>query len=599
MVGSPEFSFRTREESLKKFRSETFDLLIIGGGITGATVARDATSRGLKVALVERNDFAYGTSSRSSKLIHGGLRYLQNFEFGLVFEALAERALLLKTVPHMVRPLPFYLPVYKGDANGKALLSLGLWLYDLLSLFRTPKFHRELSRDQFLKEMPFLEPNGLKGGFQYFDASMWDDVLAVENLKAAQTGGASVASYVEALEPLWEKERIVGFRVRDREHKPDQKQGAPFEVRALNVIVCAGPWTDQVGLTLSKDWPRWLNLSKGVHLVFDSKRIPVPGAMVMSHPTDGRIAFVIPRPDYGAGVVIVGTTDGATDRDPDQARVSDLDVDYLMGLLNRYFPSLNLTTEDILSTYVGVRPLMAGQTLNELESKGQAESVGAKKSGTKTSTVLQKVSREHHIANGPGGTVVIAGGKYTTARKVAEEIVDFTLKSWRKSAAKNEVAPLPIPLGKSNTRIAVSPNATQEAVKNARTQIQEQKLNVPEELLSRYGADALTILEIQSEKGKNSTSTVEDPKGFPLLKAQLRFAIRNEMVMHLEDFYFRRVSLFLSRKDHGLPWAEALAQVWAEERGLALSAVQIELELLKSEISKRSQFISSSFDHKA
>src|SRR3954462_6216217 len=149
-----EFSFRSRETALRRFQEEVFDLLIIGGGITGAAVARDATSRGLKVALVERRDFAYGTSSRSSKLIHGGLRYLQNFEFGLVFEALAERALLLRTVPHMVRPLPFFLPVYEKDPHGRGLLTLGLWLYDLLSMFRAPGFHTRLSRRKILKQIP-------------------------------------------------------------------------------------------------------------------------------------------------------------------------------------------------------------------------------------------------------------------------------------------------------------------------------------------------------------------------------------------------------------------------------------------------------------
>ncbi len=579
MAGSGEFSFRTREESLKRFREETFDLLIIGGGIIGASVARDAASRGLKVALVERNDFAYGTSSRSSKLIHGGLRYLQNLEFGLVFEALAERALLLKTVPMMVRPLPFFLPVYKGDPHGRALLSLGLWLYDLLALFRTPGFHRQLSRDQFLKEMPFLNADGLQGGFQYFDASMWDDVLAVENVKAAQRNGAAVASYVEAIEPIWEKERITGFKVQDRESK--SPSGSSIEIKAHCTVVCAGPWTDQVGLSLSKTWPRWLSLSKGVHLVFDLKRIPVPGAMVMSHPTDGRIAFVMPRPDYGTGVVIVGTTDGATDTDPDKAQVVELDVGYLMGLLNRYFPSLKLTADDIISTYVGVRPLMAGQTLNELES--------SKGPSAKTNTVLQKVSREHYIANGPGGTVVIAGGKYTTARKVAEEVVNFTLSSWRKSAAKNEAAPFPTTIGKSNTRIAVNSTSSEAAVEGARSEMRRRGIHLPEKLVSRYGAEALTILEIQSEVGNSSSSIQDDPAGFPHLSAQLKFAIRNEMVMHLEDFYLRRLPLFLSRKDHGLPWVEGLAKVWAAERGLDSSAVQVEIDLLRAEILKRSQ----------
>ena len=154
---SAEFSFRSRQFVLERFRNETFDLLVIGGGITGAAVARDAVSRGLKVALVERRDFAFGTSSRSSKLIHGGLRYLENLEFGLVFEALAERALLLKTVPHMVRPLPFLLPVYEGDPNGRGILNLGLWFYDLLALFRTPGFHRSLSQQEFLEKVPFLK----------------------------------------------------------------------------------------------------------------------------------------------------------------------------------------------------------------------------------------------------------------------------------------------------------------------------------------------------------------------------------------------------------------------------------------------------------
>src|SRR5437879_1914815 len=171
-----EFSFRSRADSIRRFGTEVFDLLVIGGGISGASVARDAASRGLKVALVEKRDFAWGTSSLSSKLIHGGLRYLENFEFGLVFEALSERSLLLRTAPHMVRPLPFYFPVYEGDAHSKGQLGLGMWLYDLLAMFRTPEFHRNLSSPQMVEEIPFIRQAGLKGGFRYYDASMWDDV---------------------------------------------------------------------------------------------------------------------------------------------------------------------------------------------------------------------------------------------------------------------------------------------------------------------------------------------------------------------------------------------------------------------------------------
>jgi glycerol-3-phosphate dehydrogenase len=570
---SGEFSFRTRKQSIERFKSEVFDLLIIGGGITGAAVARDATSRGLKVALVERNDFAYGTSSRSSKLIHGGLRYLENLEFGLVFEALSERALLLKTAPHMVRPLPFYLPVYQGDPNGKGRLGLGLWLYDLLALFRTPGFHRNLSKTQLLSEIPFLQSEGLKGGFRYFDASMWDDVLAIETLRSAQLGGAAVANYVEAMSPLWEKDRITGFRVQDLED-PSGSQGQ-WDLRAHRTLLCAGPWTDELGGKLAPEWRRWLTPSKGVHIIFDQKRIPIPGAMVMSHPEDGRIAFVIPRPDFGAGVVIVGTTDGPTDSDPAKAEVDPEDVNYLIGLLNRYFPALKLTPSDILSAYVGVRPLMGADSA----SKTQGES-----------SVLQKVSREHHIDNGPGGTVIVAGGKYTTHRKMAEEIVDFTLKAWKEGSRHQKAPAFPTDLKPSKTRSPVNEKATPEAIQQCRTQAHQKGIPLPEELVSRYGAEVLSVLDRtkSDENPSGQGNKVGDPEGFPCLKAQLRHLIHSEMVVHLEDFYLRRIPLYSSRKDHGLPWAEQLAQVWAQERNLDQKEVQLELQRLHQEVVRRS-----------
>lgn len=574
---SPEFSFRSRDAALRRFREETFDLLVIGGGITGAAVARDAVTRGLKVALVERKDFAYGTSSRSSKLIHGGLRYLQNLEFGLVFEALAERALLLKTVPHMVRPLPFFLPVYKGDAKGKPILNLGLWLYDLLALFRTPGFHQALSRQAILEQIPFLKQEGLVGGFRYFDASMWDDVLAVETARSAHAAGAAIANYCEAVAPIWAEERITGFRVRDLEG------AAEIDLQAHRVVVCAGPWTDEVGATLSSQWRNWLNPSKGVHLIFDHKKLPVPGAMVMSHPEDGRIAFVIPRPDFGSGVTIVGTTDGPVPKDPDDTRIDAGDVSYLMDLLAKYYPGLQLKVSDILSAYVGVRPLM-GATAPAAGSEGQDPShTGA----------LQKVSREHHIGMGPGGTIVVAGGKYTTHRSMAEEIVDFALKQWRLEVKRGKkCAAFPSGLRPPRTKVPVNPMATGDAVGLCRLEAASKSLRIPEELYSRYGAEAISVLEANSRGTAGSSPATEaipaDPEGFPLLAAQLRHAMRSEMVVHLEDFYLRRIPLYSSRGDHGLPWAEALARVWAEERNLDDAAMQAELDRLRAELKRRS-----------
>jgi glycerol-3-phosphate dehydrogenase len=573
------FSHRSRDEAIQRFGTEVFDLLVIGGGISGASVARDAVSRGLKVALVEKRDFAWGTSSRSSKLIHGGLRYLENFEFALVFEALAERALLLKTAPTMVRPLKFYFPVFKGDSHGKTILGLGMWLYDLLALFRTPGFHRSLSAKKFSEEIPFIKQDGLTGGFQYYDASMWDDVLGVQTLRSAHAMGAAIASYVEAITPLYGEDgmgpvgegRITGFKVRDRE-KPEGK--GEVNLFARQVVVCAGPWTDKVGTLLSPAWRKWLSPSKGVHLVFDLKRIPIAGAMVMTHPEDGRISFVIPRPDYGAGVTIVGTTDGPSPEKPEESSIDMEDVKYLLDLLNRYFPELKLRSSDILSGYVGVRPLMAPNAPGE--------------GGT-----LQKVSREHHIGDGPGGTVVIAGGKYTTSRKMGEEIVDYALKSWRRAYAEKKT-PHAVPLcGPSKTKEPVNPMATPEMLESTKKTLPQ----TAHELVERFGAETHSILALAKEFPKSiAENTPPAPPGFTDLAAQLRHAMRTEMVMHLEDFYLRRVPLYLSREDHGLPWAFELSRIWAEERGLSSAEADRELEQLKTEIDRRSAWKKGLFE---
>ncbi|MBY0472555.1 glycerol-3-phosphate dehydrogenase/oxidase [bacterium] len=571
---TPEFSSRSRAASLQEFRKQHYDLLIIGGGITGAAVARDAITRGLKVALIEKGDFASGTSSRSSKLIHGGLRYLENFEIHLVFEALAERAFLLRTVPHMVRPLPFYMPVFKGDPYGMMAMDVGLWLYDLLALFRTPSFHRRLSKKGMLKDIPFLRADGLAGGFRYYDASMWDDVLTVETLRDAQVRGAHVANYVEAVQPVWTGDQISGYQVRD---VSGATPGEKFEIRAKRLVVCAGPWTDVLGAQLEKDWKPWLAPSKGVHIIFDLKKIPIPGSLVMSHPEDGRIVFVIPRPDFGSGVVIVGTTDGPAPADPAKVAVERSDIDYLMALLKKYFPALDLKESDILSGYAGIRPLVGQWVESHTDPKKGGESTSASN--------LQKVSREHHIGLGPGGSVFVAGGKYTTHRLMAREIVDYTLKMWTKFAKAGKTSAPPAGLKKSQTHIPVNPHASSDAMKEAKRKASEMDARIPEELFGRYGADALDIVSAYDESS-------EDPPGFPYLEGQLRYAVKNGMVLHLKDFYLRRLPLYSSRKDHGLPWAEKLARAFVEELGLkgdeAIKRMSDELTALHSKIQQLS-----------
>lgn len=535
------FSFKERQQALNKFKSHYFDLLIIGGGITGAAAARDAATRGLSVALIDKNDFAFGTSSRSSKLIHGGLRYLENFEFGLVYESLRERAWLLKTVPHIVKPLPFYLPVYRGDKNGKFLLNLGLYLYDLLAIFKSPGMHRNISARQMLDICPFLKQEGLRGGFKYYDATMWDDAITVETLRSASASGAFVANYIEACSPIWENGRIAGFKIRDKESKASSNE---LEIRAKKTIICAGPWTDLLGASIDKKWNKWLSPSRGIHLIFDFKRLPVPGAVVMTNQKDGRISFVVPRSDFGQGVVIVGTTDGPSASEPEKTEITKEDVDYLLTLLNLYFPNSKITVDDVLTAYVGVRPLVR----NELEGGS-----------------LQKVSREERIDYGPGGTIMVAGGKYTTHRAMAEEIIDFTIKT---------SPSLPF----SNLTRTREPINTE-----ARVEFSEG----PTALLQRYGGEAREIIEIEKVSPKSALTEID---GFPMLCSQLRYAIRHGMVLHLEDFYFRRTALFLSCRDHGLKVAPTLAKIWAEELGADQEAIKTELDRLYAEVNNRDEW---------
>jgi glycerol-3-phosphate dehydrogenase len=279
--------------------------------------------------------------------------------------------------------------------------------------------------------------------------------------------------------------------------------------------------------------------------------------------------------------VIVGTTDSPANKNPEEAQVTSADVNYLMNLLKKYFPQLNISNDDILSAYVGVRPLM-GNAENKVhaEESARAENLSPSLEG---SHILQKVSREHHIDRGPGGTVVVAGGKYTTHRKMAEEIVDYTLKIWKEDRRKKPELPFPEKLKRPQTKAPVNPDATPAAIQQCREVAAREGIQIPEELVSRYGAQSLDIWS-------GCTRSPTDPPGFPCLSAQLRHSIRTEMVLHLEDFYLRRVALYASRKDHGLPWAKELAQVWAEERGLDSTEIQPELERLQTELKKRSSW---------
>jgi glycerol-3-phosphate dehydrogenase len=530
-----EFSFRTRNENLKRLEEEEFDFLIIGGGITGAGVAWDAASRGYKVALVEKDDFAQGTSSRSSKLIHGGLRYLENYEFALVFEALHERTYLLENSPHLVRPLPFYMPVYETSPHSSLLLSAGMWFYDILSSFRAPALHQKISKGTTGRLIPGIKKDGLVCSFKYYDASMWDDALVIDVLAKAHELGACVVSRTKADKPEYtDHDKITGMTV----HADDVAGSGSkkIKVKFKKLIVCAGVWTDEVGKKLApNDWKQWLAPSRGTHIVFAHDRFPIPGAVTMQI-EDGRIAFAIPRPDFGPGVTIVGTTDGPSPENPDQIEQDQADIAkdqaYLIELLSKYFPDLNLTEKDVVNHYIGIRPLVR-------PDRGQDGN------GSKS---LQKVSREHTIDHGPGDSVIVAGGKYTTFRKMAEQIVDFA------THGKPRIDP--------QTDDSIFPAALPAAVLRAREVAKAKGWAVPEKLYDRYGADALEIYRIHLE---SCDHTVESPDGFPMIEAQFRYSVRKQMVTRVEDFIRRRQPVHLCRQDHGGPWIPLLEKALADE----------------------------------
>ena len=536
----PYFSFHTREQNLKRLETEEFDFLVVGGGITGAGVAWDAASRGYKVALVEKDDFAQGTSSRSSKLIHGGLRYLENYEFSLVFEALTERAYLMENCPHLVRPLPFYMPVYEDSPHSSYLLSAGMWFYDLLAMFRAPAMHQRISRGTTLRTIPGMKKDGLVCSFRYYDASMWDDALTIDVLAKAQQLGACVVSQTKALKPTYDADqKITSMKVQAKNiGKSGSKEGIQeINVKFKKLIVCAGVWTDEVGQTLApNDWKPWLAPSRGTHIVISHERFPIPGAVTMQI-EDGRIAFAIPRPDYGPGITIVGTTDGPAPKNPDQIddQADDIAADekYLLELLTKYFPSLKLTDKDVINHYIGIRPLVRPDRGHSAE--------GAKN--------LQKVSREHTIDHGPGGSVIVAGGKYTTFRKMAEQIVDF---------AEHETHEHREP----KTHEVLFPAALPTAIQRAREIERGQGWSVPEKLYERYGAAALEIYQIHLD---TCDQTIQNPDGFPMLEAQFRYAVRHQMVLKVDDFTRRRQPLYLCRQDHGAAWLPLLEKALVEE----------------------------------
>jgi glycerol-3-phosphate dehydrogenase len=537
---------------IDRLSHESFDLVVIGGGITGAGVARDASSRGMKVALVEAADFAQGTSSRSSKLIHGGIRYLENLEFGLVFEALSERRLLFEIAPHLVHPLRFVLPLYRDGRVGMFKMGLGMWLYDALSMFEAPELHERLNAEESLERLPLLQRRGLLGSFVYSDAYMDDDRLVFETLRSAAQSGAVSVNYAAAETANFVDGKVVSIGCVDR------ISGQTFTVSGRHFISTVGPWTDLVASRLLGSWRRVLRPSKGIHLTFDRRRLQTHQAVVMAADKDKRIVFGIPRHE----MTIIGTTDTDHSGDPNDVCVTEHDVRYLLHIANEYFPGAKLTADDIISSYAGVRPLV--------DDGAETES---------------KTSREHLIFRDPRNVTFVAGGKYTTYRLMAQQTVEAVLDHF---SVEDQVR-----FAKANTKCALNPLASVEKMDDARrlSSLWADQFGLAREsvdfLIDRHGGEALALLErgeAQRITGSDGLSTYGRNADERIFALEARHAIRETMCFKLVDFYQRRTPLFLARVDHGLSLIAFLSRVFAQELGWSDSKRQEEASAVQTQI---------------
>ncbi len=515
------------------------DVLVIGGGITGAGIARDAARRGLSVALVEMNDLAFGTSSRSSKLIHGGLRYLEAYEFSLVFESVSERRILQDIAPHLVNPLGFLFPVFKGAKRQLWLINAGMWLYDGLSLFRSPKIHKNLKPREIAQIEPAVKQAGLKGAPLYYDCATDDARLTLETALDAAKQGATIATWAKVTSFL----KTEGGRVRGAVVE-DALSGERREIEASTVINATGPWTDA---TMAMSHPQKggsiLRPTKGVHIVVDAAKLPLKNAVVCFHPDDDRVLFAIPWGDR----TYLGTTDTDYEGDPSAVAATLEDVDYLIDAASSYFPGHPLGREDVIATWAGIRPLMAPQG----ESADLSES---------------SVSREHQILIGQDGLITIAGGKLTTYRRMAAEVVDTAVRM-----LELERGPLDLPgaaTGKEPLPGAIGwpedddhAHVADEVAKAGHPRVPE---DVARHLADHYGMCALEIARAMAKDAKLAARLVP---GRPEVVAQVDWAVREELAATVCDVMIRRTQLFFRDFDQGLGAARQVADRMAELLG--------------------------------
>lgn len=524
------FGLTDRANNIERLRAETFDVVVIGGGITGAGVALEAASRGLRTALIERDDFASGTSSRSSKLIHGGLRYLRQYQFALVSEGLRERQRLFRNAPHLARPLTFTFPVISGQHRRKArmtglLATLGLWLYDALGGWRVGEVHKKISVDEAARRIPGLNRDRIAAAFSYVDGHADDARLTLAVAKtAALEFGAPIANYVHAIG----LDTDDGGTVRGV-HAHDALTGTDFTIRTRTVVNATGVWADEVR-GASGTQPLYIRPAKGVHITVPRARLPIEGAAILEVAGEGRVVFIIPWGEH----VYIGTTDTDYRGDRNEPLCTAEDVRALLDVVNEILRT-PLSANDVMGTWAGLRPLIA-ETDDDRAPTAD-------------------VSRRHVIVDDRNGLVTVTGGKLTAYREMAEDTVDALkghLNGSRVKRSRTKKLPISGAVGTAKLRVPGAP----------------ERLGISHtlctHLVDRYGGHAATIAKMVRADATLGEPLIPD---LDYIRAEALYAARFEMVATLADLLERRTRALMLDREATVAAAPAVAALIGPELG--------------------------------
>lgn len=517
---------------MTRFQRETFDVLIIGGGITGAGLALDAAARGLKAALVEKRDFAAGTSSRSTKLIHGGLRYLEQFDVALVREALLERSVLTHIAPHLVEAFPFVIPIYadgRRNYDHPLIMRAGLFLYDLLAGRHNLARHRRLSKEEALRLAPQLDPTGLKGALLYYDARTNDARLVIEVIKAAHERGAAIANYSKVEGFLRNGDgKIAGARV------ADGLSGEQVDVRAEVTVNATGIWLEET-IRLNADnrdgLSKKLRPAKGIHLTVSADRLRVGAAWLIPSLTGHRFYFVVPWQDR----INIGTTDTDYEGGKDFPQAQPDEVAEILNAVNSYFPNANLDPTDVISAWAGLRPLISDANAKD----------------------TTKVSRKEEIIETSDGLVSIGGGKLTTYRLMAEQGIDRVLNRLGQSSAEQTTKDIPVSGGQMS-RVELELMAKELA------NHYDLPVETTRHLAFNYGSNFDAVIRLLLDDESLREPLVAD---LPMVKAEIVYTVRHEMAISLTDALARRTRLAMLAGEAVLKCAPVAAELMAKELG--------------------------------